>query len=181
MRMTLPILTVAALLAGCQPAESTPTDDGTTGVPATAEAGEAAAVPAETVADGEPRWMVSNDGENRYLAFALPESDDVRLTMSCGPNERFVRLWRETWDGDTPEFRLASGDVETSYPGEVTPEGMAPQLDGVAPARAPVFLAFRETGQLSLTVEGEAHEMSAQAGDLPEIDAFFTYCGPPGG
>lgn len=181
MRMTLPILAAAALLAGCQPADTTETEDGPAASPATTETGEAAASPADTVPDGEPRWMVSNDGENRYLAFAVPESDDVRLTLSCGPGERFVRLWRETWEGDTPEFRLASGDVSTSYPGEVNPEGMAPQLDGVAPARAPVFQAFRATGQLSLTVNGEARDLSAQAGMLPEIEAFFAYCGPPGG
>lgn len=182
MRMTLPVLVVAGVLVGCQPATTTETTADDPAQPTPAVGTDASSPSNDTaVADGEARWMVSNDGENRYLAFAVPESDDVRLALSCGPGERFVRLWRETWDGDPPEFRLASGEVSTSFPGEVNAEGMAPQLDGVAPARAPVFLAFRATGHLTLTVNGEAHDLSAPADVLPEVDAFFAYCGPSGG
>ena len=175
MRVAIPLLAVSVILAGCQPAEETNSETGDQVSPPAASSPSA---PAATYVDGEPRWMISQDGENRYMAFAVPESDDVRLSLSCGPGERFVRLWRATWEDDAPEFRLASGDVSTSYPGEVNPEGMEPQLDGVAPARAPVFEAFRTTGQLTLTVNGEAHDLSAPAGALPEIDAFFAYCSP---
>ena len=89
-----------------------------------------------------------------------------------------MRLWREYGEVDEPTFEFSSGDVRTSYPGEVNPEGMAPQLDGVAPARAPVFVAFRTTGELIMTAGGEPRDVSAGAGALPLVAAFFDYCGP---
>jgi len=181
MRVILPLMAVAALMAACEMP-----NEATSDAPAAPPAGDTTA-PQEIVipvddtvyADGEARWMLSPDGENQYLAFAVPESDDVRLTLSCGPGERTVRLWRETWEEDDPSFQFVSGDVTTSYSGEVDPEGMAPQLNGVAPARAPVFVAFRTTGQLTMMAGGQAHDLSAPPGAQPLVAAFFDYCFPP--
>jgi hypothetical protein len=179
--MILSLVAVAALVSACEmPTQATgeaaaapPAGDATT----TADP----VIPADDTVypDGEARWMLSPDGEDQYLAFAVPESDDVRLTLSCGPGERTVRLWREAWEGDDPAFQFVSGEVTTSYPGEVDPEGMVPQLNGVAPARAPVFVAFRTTGQLTMMAGGEAHDMNAPPGAQPLVAAFFDHCFPP--
>jgi len=179
MRTIVPLIVFATLIAGC---EAPIADSGaaTAAPPSDAASPPAAEVPVDDTvyAEGEPRWMLSADTDDKFLAFAVPESDDVRFSLSCGRGERTLRLWRESLEDDEPTFQLASGDVTTSYPGEVDPEGMAPQLNGVAPARAPVFVAFRTTGNLILTVRGEAHDLSAPAGALPMIAAFFDHCGP---
>lgn len=181
MRVILPLVAVAALMAACEMPSQTTGEE----VPASPQA-DSTPAPAEppaadetVYAEGAARWMVHQDGENRTLAFAVPETDDVRLVISCGPGERTVRLWRETWEEDEPSFQFVSGDVTTSYSGEVDPEGMAPQLNGVAPARAPVFVAFRTTGQLTMMAGGEAHDLSAPPGAQPLVAAFFDYCFPP--
>ena len=182
MRTVLPILAAGALLAACQPPAPA---ESTAEAPAPAPA-EAASVPAPAsdapvtdVPVGEPRWMASQDGENRFLAFAVPESDDVRFSLECGPGERFVRLWRETGPDDTHDFRLASGGASATYPAQYDPEGMAPQLTGVAPFRAPVFESFRSTGRLTLTAHGQTQDLSASPMARPLIESFFAYCGPP--
>ncbi|MBN8553763.1 MAG: hypothetical protein J0L52_12810 [Caulobacterales bacterium] len=177
MRVILSVA-VVALLVACEAPAGTPGDAATAPPADSPSAADDAVPPADDTAyaEGEPRWMSHQDGENRILAFAVPETDDVRLTISCGPGERTVRLWREVWEGDNPTFQLASGEVTTSYPGEVDPEGMAPQLNGVAPAHAPVFMAFQTTGQLTMTAGGEARDVSAPPGALPQIAAFFDYC-----
>lgn len=179
MRVFIPLVAIAALIAACDPVNQSQDAAPTPAADAEASgATETAPVDATTYAEGQPRWMSQSDGENRILAFAVPETDDVRLVISCGPGERTVRLWRETWEGDDPAFQFVSGDVTTSYPGEVDPEGMAPQLNGVAPARAPLFVAFRTTGELTMMAGGEAYDLSAPSGALPVIGAFFDYCGP---
>jgi hypothetical protein len=177
---TLSALVAASLLAGCsRPAAPAEPDPAPQPAPAAAPA-QPADLPAVTdVAEGEPRWMLHQDGENRFLAFAVPETDDVRFSLDCGPNERTVRLWRETGPDDTHDFRLTSGSSSFTFPAEYDPDGMAPQLHGVAPARAPVFVSFRETGQLTLTAWNQTQDLSASPMARPLVDSFFDYCGPP--
>lgn len=114
MRKTLVTLAVAALAAACQPTDQSTTEDAPVAPEATTPtAAEAPAADTTVYPDGAARWMASQDGENRFLAYAVPETDDVRFSLECGPNERFVRLWRETWEGDESTFQLASGEVMT--------------------------------------------------------------------
>lgn len=177
MRYALPILAITAILVACQQpgSPSAPPAKGPEPAPSAA-APPVDLVPVTDVAEGEPRWMLSEDGENHFLAFAVPETDDVRLSFECGPGERFVRLWRETSEDDFHDFRLTSGASSFTFPAEYEPEGMAPQLRGVAPGRAQVFLNFRETGQLSLTTRDATHDLSASAMARPLIESFFSYC-----
>ena len=187
MRTVLPFLVAGAIVAACQPPATEapaaePAGEPVVGAtpPVVPAGGSATALPPVTdVPQGEPRWMVSQDGENRFLAFAVPETDDVRFSLECGPNERFVRLWRETTAEDQHDFRLSSGNSSPIIAADYDPEGMAPQLTGVAAARIPVFLNFRQTGQLTLTTMGQTHDLSASPMARPLIEDFFTYCGPP--
>lgn len=180
MRTIVPTLLIvsvtAALASACQP----PVEPAPKAEPAAPAAPSApASAPASDVpppAEGEPRWMARQEGENRVLAFAVPETDDVRLVLECGPGERFVRLWRETGEEDSHDFRLSSGEASATYPAEYEPEGMAPQLKGVAPGRAPVFVQFRETGKLTLTTQGGSHDLSAHASAMGQVADFFDYC-----
>lgn len=182
MRTIFPLLAVAAGLVACQQAASNESSQtaSTSQAAATSLIEEAAIAPDPTVyPDGAARWLGVTDAEESVLTYAVPETDDVRLSLSCHGGSGQVRLWRETWDGDEPTFALSSGEVEATYTGVVNPDGMAPQLDGQASARDPIFEAFRSTGVLTLSVGGEAHDMSAPAGARPMISGFFEHCTRP--
>jgi len=181
MRTILSIVATAALLSSCQPAaqgDAAEVDEPAATTPTGTTGTQGSPVDPTVYADGEARWMLSEDGNEQFLAFAVPETDDVRLLISCRNQGRTLRLWREYGEADEPTFQLSSGDVRTSYPGEMNPEGMAPQLEGVAPARAPVFVAFSATGELVMTVGGETRDLSAGPGALPMVAAFFDHCSP---
>ena len=182
MRIALPLVALLApvtLLVACERHGDSPPAAPEAPAAPTSPAAPGELPPAVTdVDEGEARWMLSQDGENRFLAFAVPETDDVRFSLECGPKERFVRLWRETMPDDHHDFRLSSGDSSPTIEGEYDPEGMAPQLRGVAAARIPVFVNFRQTGQLSMTAMGQTQDMSASPMARPLIESFFAYCGP---
>ena len=179
MRTLLSVIAAASFVIGCQPAgqtaagEAPATDNG----PPASEVAGTIPTDATTYPEGEPRWMLSEDGAEQFLAFAVPETDDVRLLMSCAKGARSVRLWRTTWEGDTPDFIFSSGTAEGTFSGVEIPEGMEPQLESAALTSEPVLVAFRTTGQLLMTAGGEARDVSAAPGALPLVNAFFEHCG----
>lgn len=173
--MFLPILTIAALAACNAPApEDKARDDVDASTPPAALDPPSAGTSAEGL-----NWTLKDDGRRLILAYEAAGSGDGQLTLSCRPRGRTLRLSRESGPDEAAEFRLASGDARTVYPGEVKPsEISAGTLEGVAPAAAPVFVAFRSSGELIQTINGEEQRMVASPEARARVDQFFAACVP---
>jgi hypothetical protein len=111
------------------------------------------ALPTERPRLGE-RWGLSeNPTEGAKLVLGVPDTDDVRLMMTCRPHAGEVDLTIVGRRGDPAVVELHSGDVWKRYSGaghddEETIGGV--DIDLKLPATDPVLARLADTGDLSI-------------------------------
>lgn len=125
---------------------------------------------------GGLEWSVRGDESSMTLAYEMPDTDDVRLGLTCDRGSSRVTLWRIPSGQTRPEFRLSSGRVRATFPGTLETLEM-PYLSAPAPARAPVLQRFLATGELALTADGAITRMNATRAERDRIGRFFQHCG----
>ena len=119
---------------------------------------------------------MDNTGDGLKLAYGRPNSDDVVMMMACAPGSSAVTLTATSLPGR--EIALASGRVVTRLPAQRMASDMA---EGLLQARtttdASALSAFRRTGDLTLLVADERHNLDAAPSDRAGVKAFFKACG----
>ena len=121
-------------------------------------------------------WSLRGDGNSRTLAFELPNTDLVHLGLTCERGSGQVTLWRIPPADTRPEFRLSSGQLDTTLPATLDTDDL-PYLSTTVPTGNPVLRRFRSTGELTLTAEGIAERMDANRPQRERIARLFGHCG----
>lgn len=114
-------------------------------------------------------WTLSTEGDDAYLVYGIPDSDDGRIALSCAkrsgkvkvvaPVERRVasRLdpsgqWRDAKGRSNPwptPVTLSSGATTAQLQGQAQPDEMngGSTVEAALPAGSPVLQAFARSSQ----------------------------------
>ena len=183
---------VTGLLAACGPAASS--DAPVTPAPVT-PANDLASVasepsPAPVQATPAPRpaegmdWYTrdnSDDGLSRMrLAYEMPGTDDQPMGIACLQGSGILTVDHQTHTTGVRTLTLSSQGGTRTYPvratfyEEMNGDGLAVDIPGTDP----ILAAFRQTGWLRLTVNGQTQDLAGHpdSGALQRIDGFFSFC-----
>ncbi|MFC3077127.1 hypothetical protein ACFODL_03385 [Phenylobacterium terrae] len=126
-------------------------------------------------ADPAPRWMGAVEKTEAHLTYAVPESDEVELSLNCTRKTGQIRIFfpveerlAETLRGSTwldkvgrpapwpVSVTVASGAQSTTVRGEAHPDELAggSSISVELTDRAPVMQAFAKTGELRVSALG---------------------------
>lgn len=138
--------------------------------------------PARQSTSGFPQqfeWMRGSRGERGGLTFAVPETDNVGVTMECDRGSRSVRV--SAADPDALGSRLVFGSGERRADVAASPS-RDPEFDDSVYADArvaidhPIFRAFRGSGELWVW-DADAPMRSETDAEREAIEEFFDFCG----
>lgn len=123
-------------------------------------------------------WTLTIDTPEAQLAYGTPESDDLRLGLSCRRGDARLEITaarpspaRELLlesGGETERFRVASEPAEVHEGVFLTGEGRTDQ---------PLFQRFRKVGWMAGWQDGRRETYVPHAETAPDIERFFAYCG----
>lgn len=126
-------------------------------------------------ADRAPRWMGAVEKTEAHLTYAVPESDEVELSLSCTRKTGQIRIffpveerlavslrgstWLDKVGRPAPwpvSVTVASGVQSTTVRGEAHPDelGGGSSVTVELTDRAPVMQAFGKTGELRVSALG---------------------------
>lgn len=138
--------------------------------------------------EAAPRWMGAVEKTEAHLTFAVPESDEVELSLSCIRDSGQIRIFfpveermAETLRGSTwldkvgrpapwpVSVTVASGEQSTTVRGQAHPDELAggSSVSVELTDRAPVMQAFAKTGELRVAALGT----TVAAPPVPRRDA----------
>jgi hypothetical protein len=130
--------------------------------------------------DYAPRWMVQVEKAEAHLAYAVPESDEVQVALSCTRKTGQIRIFfpaeerlAETLRGSTwldkvgrpapwpVSVTVASGAQSTTVRGQADADELAggSSVTVELTDRAPVIQAFAKTGELRVSALGTTVEV----------------------
>lgn len=124
-------------------------------------------------------WCGGVHADRGWLAYFVPETDDVRISMECAPGQGRIRIRTFDPTGTGERLVLRAGDVRESLPAEPIP--IDPEFgDGVDASaevfiEAPVLQAFRNDGVLAAQ-DGSTEMIARSEMERGAIAAFFDYC-----
>jgi hypothetical protein len=126
-------------------------------------------------------WIGGSRGERGGLAFAVPETDAVGVSLECHRGSRSVRV--STADPLSAGIRLAigAGETRTDVPATPTHDSMIDDsIYAVAnlPADDGALQAFRASGEMWVWDESQLMRAETDA-EREAIEAFFRFCGSP--
>lgn len=126
-------------------------------------------------ADPAPRWTGAVEKTEAHLTYAVPESDEVELSLSCTRKTGQIRIffpaeerlaatlrgstWLDKVGRPAPwpvSVTVASGVQSTTVRGEAHPDELAggSSVSVELTDRAPVMQAFAKTGELRVAALG---------------------------
>ncbi len=193
-----PLILAAAftgLLAACGPAASNDAPSASAPVAPAADASMPASPNAPSPqAMSAPRptpgydWdtRVTDEGRSRSmtLAYEVPETDDQPLNLTCEEGGARIFAGTQTADTNLRSITLTSAGVSQTYP---VKEAVADELNGGVYVTVelagddPTLTAFRDSGWLRLTVNGQTTDMAAQPNSdaRQKIATFMAFCNAP--
>jgi hypothetical protein len=124
----------------------------------TAAALAGCALPAENLRrDRSLAWILDKGPTGARLMLGAPDSDDIRVMMSCQPHSGAVDIMIAARPGDSAGVELHSGKVWNRYRGaghadEETSGAVDIDLQKLS-ADDPVLAAFADTGDLSVVFQ----------------------------
>ena len=116
------------------------------------------ALPAENLRhDRTLTWILDEGPPGARLMLGAPESDDIRVMMTCQPHSGAVDITIAARPGDSAGVELHSGKIWNRYRGaghadEETSGAVDVDLQKLS-AADPVLVAFADTGELSLVFQ----------------------------
>lgn len=195
MTIRSPVLLVAAvagLLAACGPAAS---DDAPVTPAPVAPASDVASVslepspaPVQTAPAPRPQegmdWYTRasmDNGQSRMrLAYEMPGTDDQPMGINCLRGSGVLTIDHQTHTTGNRTLTLSSQGGTRTYPVRATfyEEMNGDELAVDIPGTDPILAAFRQTGWMRLTVNGQTQDLAAHpdSGALRRIDDFFSFC-----
>ena len=181
------LLTACALALAACGGDEAPEDAATD----PAEAAASPAPPTPEAPSGPPPvegydWAMhgptAEEPDLAFLAYAVPETDDVPFSLNCRRGSGIVRASTDSGTPGVGAFILGSGQAQAMYP--VT-ERVPSELSGGEFLTAEIPLAdgplqaFRMSGWINLSVAGEARDLAAHPGPGRDaIERFFSFCAP---
>lgn len=136
---------------------------------------------ARTLPASRAEWMWGSQGERGELAFAVPETDAVGISMQCGRGSRSVRI--STADRLSAGVRLVIGSGEARSETSATPTHDSMIDDSIyAVANVPTddaaLVAFAASGDMWVWDDSQLMRAETDA-ERQEIADFFEFCGAP--
>jgi hypothetical protein len=124
-----------------------------------------------------PAWVtVVEDGRTR-LAFGLPNSDEVALTLDCAPHGGHVVVSGPLAPGTSKLVLVADGArAEITGPARPDPETGLQMITGAVAARDAAFAAFVRTGRLARTDPSGTTALPASGPERGMVRAFLDHC-----
>ncbi len=124
-------------------------------------------------------WIFSAEGDEGYLAFGTPESDDLRLGLRCRRGEADLEVTQIVPRGSRDEIALRAGGVTRRFPARSEPEQMSGGefLTATVAGSDPVIAAFRASGRLDAVRPGGRSETFAPQPGTTTVADFFEWCG----
>lgn len=118
------------------------------------------------------------DGASVVLAHEIPDTANLRATLECEPGAGAARVAVYGVEGASSDYvSIRSGDAGAASQGETAEEAGVGRLTAALRLEHPVFVAFAETGRLSL-VQGENRwSVRVPAAQRALISDFAVACG----
>lgn len=122
-------------------------------------------------------WSLHRDAQEAILAYGVPDSDEVKLKLSCRTGSGALELGA-VLDKPTRSLLLESGGDTERYPAASEPAGIVDgyYAEAAAAAKDPVFQRFRRLGWLAVWDGDQRRAYAAYPATLPEIERFFAVC-----
>lgn len=193
-----PLILAAAftgLLAACGPAASNdapstsapvaPAADASMPASPNAPSPQAMSAPRPTAGyDWDTRATDEGRSRSMTLAYEVPETDDQPMNLICEEGGARIFAGTQTADTNLRSITLASAGVSQTYP---VKEAVAEEMNGGVyvtvelAGNDPTLNAFRDSGWLRLTVNGQTTDMSAQPNSdaRQKIATFMAFCNAP--
>lgn len=152
--------------------------------------GLALCLPESPARAGDARvWILSGLEEKKpdriFLAYAVPESDDIFGAFSCRPHNGSVTIFfsetsQKLKPGKSATAVLFVGETRASVPGKLTPneEAGVPSFEGRIPADDPIFAAMASGEKLVATV-GPSKQTAPLKGAAEKFRKFAAACAKP--
>jgi hypothetical protein len=128
-------------------------------------------------------WFVSNEDGKAKLAYGAPNSDDVRMMMTCAKGSGKLSVTRTVTAqeaGTPPILALASGSARGRWLATAAPaddQAGRTQLTIALTTSEPMMEAFQRNGWIeAMNADGKKVGMAPQTGDTA-IRRFFDFCG----
>ena len=140
------------------------------------------ALPAENLRrDPALAWILDEGPPGARLILGAPDSDDIRVMMTCQPHSGAVDITIAARPGDSAGVELHSGKVWNRYRGaghadEETSGAVDVDLQKLS-AADPVLAAFADTGELAVVFQ--LRKLVLPNAFAPAHD-FMTLCRLPG-
>lgn len=124
-----------------------------------------------------PAWVtVVEDGRTR-LAFGLPDSDEVALTLDCAPHAGRLLVSGPLAPGASKLVLVADGaKAEITGPAQADPETGLEMITGAVAPRDAAFAAFARTGRLMRADPTGATALPASSRERGMVRAFLDHC-----
>lgn len=110
----------------------------------------------------ERQWSLDAGGEDAYLVFGVPDTDDVGLSLWCTIGSGSINVYVPgshggLAHGQQASITLKAGEqtAELTAMAEVNPEAGESSVEGAAPADFPIFKSMLASDRVRVRVNGE--------------------------
>ena len=117
-------------------------------------------LPASGAAAQERVWSLDASGEDVYMIFGVPETDDVGISFWCPVQNGEINVFQplpgqQLTDGEMLPMTLVAGDVKLALNGTVdaNAESGSPSVEAKLAADAPFLKALAEADRFHLKVK----------------------------
>jgi hypothetical protein len=125
-------------------------------------------------------WFFGDTGAAVSLSYAVPETDALKLSLSCAKGSGRVTLKIPAAASAPRRIRLKSGEATIALTATVEPDPTTDsQVFLVADlnAQAAVLRTLRRTGRIEVATDGSFAFLAAQRDSPRRMAAFFEGCG----
>lgn len=124
-----------------------------------------------------PSWVTVSDDGGARLAFGLPNSDEVALTLDCKPHAGRLTVTGPLEPGASKLVLVSGGAVaEITGPARADPETGLKMISGAAAPRDAAFAAFARTGRLARADPSGTTALPASGRARGMVRAFLDRC-----
>jgi hypothetical protein len=110
----------------------------------------------------ERQWSLDRGGEDAYLVFGVPETDDVGVSFWCTMHTGAINIFISQIESSTASrkhvpFMLEAGETVARLEGKTTasPETGATSLEAKVPDDQPIFAAMKAADRFKVKVGEE--------------------------
>lgn len=124
-----------------------------------------------------PSWVTVVEDGGARLAFGMPNSDEVALTLGCKPHAGRLTVTGPLEPGSSKLVLVSDGArAEITGPARPDPESGLNMITGAAGPRDAAFAAFARTGRLARADPSGTTALPALGRAQGMVRAFLDHC-----